>query len=274
MISSIIDIGSFDQDSLEPYRTLRRTAEHLAQGIFVAEGGKVVRRLFESALEIRSILMTAEWLEPFRKDLEKRPEPVTVFRASEQLMAGIVGFQFHRGIMAVAKVPAAIPLDSACSDEARPRLFVALDGLTNAENTGVIARNCAACGVQALIKGETSADPYLRRAVRNSMGTVFRLPVIRSDHLSASLKSLHDEHGFLIVAAHPRPGSASLHEIDLTGDVCLVFGHEDKGVSEKIVAACTQTAIIPMAAGIDSFNVASACAIALYEACRQRLVKR
>jgi tRNA G18 (ribose-2'-O)-methylase SpoU len=273
MISAITDIVSLDHPGLEPYRTLRHTVEHYRQGIFVAEGNKVVRRLIASDLGICSALLTNESLAACGSDLERHSELIAVFRASEELMAAIIGYRFHRGIMAVARIPHTASLASVCSTSAPPRLFVALDGLTSAENTGVIIRNCAACGVGAIIVGETSADPYLRRAVRNSMGTVFRLQVIRSDDLAVSLKTLHDNFGFSIVAAHPRPGSAALHDIELTKDSCIVFGHEDDGVSERIVAECTSAAAIPMAEGIDSFNVACASAIMLYEAMRQRLNK-
>jgi tRNA G18 (ribose-2'-O)-methylase SpoU len=271
MIASIIDINSLEHPGLEPYRTLRHTIEHKQQGIFVAEGSKVSQRLIASDLEICSVLLTDEWLTACRNDLGKHPEPINVFRASEELMATIVGYQFHHGIMAVGRIPRTFSLASACSASAHSRLFVALDGLTSAENTGVIIRNCAACGVEAVIVGEISADPYLRRAVRNSMGTVFRLQVIRSDDLAVSLKTLREDYGFLVIAAHPRPGSVPIQKIDLTKDCCIVLGHEDLGVSEKIIAACTMAAAIPMAQGIDSFNVACASAIVLYEAQRQRM---
>jgi tRNA G18 (ribose-2'-O)-methylase SpoU len=271
MIASITDIVSLEHPGLEPYRTLRHTIEHQQQGIFVAEGSKVSQRLIASDLEICSVLLTDEWLTTCRHDLEKHTEPIIVFRASEELLATIVGYQFHHGIMAVGRIPLSASLVSVCSASGHSRLFVALDGLNSSENTGVIIRNCAACGVGAVIVGETSADPYLRRAVRNSMAAVFRMPILRSDNLAVSLKTLREDYGFLVIAAHPRPGSVPIQKIDLTKDCCIVFGHEDYGVSEKILTECTMAAAIPMAQGIDSFNVACASAIVLYEAQRQRL---
>jgi tRNA G18 (ribose-2'-O)-methylase SpoU len=230
----------------------------------------VVRRLLSSGLEIRSALLADEWFAALGPDLEAHPVPMTVFRAPKALLSHIVGFQFHQGIMAVGRIPQEASLEAICAARVPPRLFVALDGLTSAENTGVVVRNCAACGVGAVIVGETSADPYLRRAVRNSMGTVFRLQVVRSACLAASLGTLRGEYGFSVIAAHPRPGSARLQAVDLTKDSCIVFGHEENGVSPSVVAACTSAAAIPMAQGVDSFNVACASAIALYEALRQR----
>jgi tRNA G18 (ribose-2'-O)-methylase SpoU len=153
----------------------------------------------------------------------------------------------------------------------RPRLYVAVDGLTSAENTGVLVRNCAACGVGALLAGETSADPWLRRSVRNSMGTIFRLPIVYATHLAAALHDLRTLHGFSILAAHPRPESTRLFDADFSVDTCIVFGSEGRGISEAILEECCSSIAIPMAEGVDSFNVACAGAVVLYEAMRQRI---
>jgi tRNA G18 (ribose-2'-O)-methylase SpoU len=270
MIASIADIDTTDHPGLEPYNTLRRWAEHDRLGIFVAEGNKVVLRLIASSLTIDSILLTDEWFTRCREALEQRPEPVAVYRGTARLVKSIVGFNYHQGIMAVARVPGSATIASVCAAAPAPRLFVALDHISNTENAGVIIRNCAACGATALISGETSVDPYLRRSVRNSMGAIFKLPVIYSGNLAATLNELRCNYGFSTIAAHVRPQSISMHQADFTRDCCIVFGNEQSGVSEEIAAQCDTLAIIPMHPGVDSFNVGCASAIMLYEALRQR----
>ncbi|MBN1306634.1 MAG: RNA methyltransferase [Chitinispirillaceae bacterium] len=270
MIASVNDVESLDHPGLELYRTLRRSIDHRRRGIFVVEGNKVVVRFLASGLEVVSILLTESWLAQCRHDLERRPEAVTVYRASGRMVRSIVGFNYHQGIMAVGKVPPTATINSVCTAFHAPRLFVALDHMGNTENTGVILRNCAACGVQAIISGETSTDPYLRRSVRNSMGAVFRMPVVYSDCLAETLAALRIKYGFTIVAAHVRPHSVSMHAVDFTGDCCIVLGNEQSGVSDAVVARCDRVAAIPMHDGVDSFNVGCASAIMLYEAFRQR----
>ena len=108
-----------------------------------------------------------------------------------------------------------------------------------------------------------------RRAVRSSMGAIFRLPVIESGDLPATLHDL-GARGIRCVAAHPRPTSRGLPEVDLRGPVCLVFGAEGEGLSGGVLEACRETAVIPMANGVDSLNVGGAAAAFLYEAARQR----
>jgi tRNA G18 (ribose-2'-O)-methylase SpoU len=147
---------------------------------------------------------------------------------------------------------------------------VAIDGLTNAENLGVLVRNCAAFGVQALLVGETSSSPYLRRAVRNSMGAVFRLPVVHLTSLMSTLTEMRSKHGICAIAAHPQSTSKQLSRAKFVNDCCIVFGSEGEGISQGVLAACDEATVIPMAEGVDSLNVASASAVVLYEAQRQR----
>jgi len=134
-------VASIDSADLRPYRTLRRPVDHQRRGIFVAEGEKVVRRLLESELEIISVLLTPEWLAVYRHLLETKGEGLNVFVADKKLVESIVGFRLHQGIMAVAKIPKASTLDGVLAGTTRPHLFVAIDGLTNAENLGVLVRN-------------------------------------------------------------------------------------------------------------------------------------
>jgi TrmH family RNA methyltransferase len=172
--------------------------------------------------------------------------------------------------MAVAKLPDKLTLEKAVADVSGPRLFVALDKLDNEENVGVLVRNCAACGVHAVMVGENTADPYLRQAVRSSMGTVFRVPVVRSNSLRESLSILKSQYEFQVIAAHPHVNSLPLYNTQMEKNTCIVFGNEGNGVSQEIIDICDQSVSIPMAAGIDSFNVACASAIMLYEVNRQR----
>lgn len=270
MIQSITKVESLTHTGLEQYRTLRRGSGHRKNGLFVVEGNKVVQRFLESQCEVYSMLITDSWLETCRDTLVRRPEPVSVFTATEKMIASIVGFRYHQGIMAIGKVPPGESLENICLKQPFPRLLVAFDALTSAENCGTIIRNCAACGVTAVISGESSTDPWLRRSVRNSMGAIFTLPVLYSRDLAVTLAHLRERFGFSLVAAHPRPGSALLHTVDLSGDCCIIFGHEDLGVSDKVVAQCTVEMKIPMDDRVKSFNVACASAIILYETYRQQ----
>jgi tRNA G18 (ribose-2'-O)-methylase SpoU len=262
-------LESFDDPRLTPYRTMRRQFDHWEQEIFVAEGEKVVRRLIESSIPVISVLSPEGPLAKLESLLRKRPEQIVAFTASKPILEQLTGFSMYQGVLALAKVPAPASLDSVLSAAARPRLFAALDNLSNAENLGVVVRNCVGFGVQALILNETCAPPYLRRAVRSSMGTVFNLPHVRSAALPRTLRQLQNA-GIRVIAAHPHTEEKSLWQADFSGDSCIVFGSEGSGISGEVLAACSEAVAIPMKSGTDSLNVASASAVFLYEAQRQR----
>ena len=263
-------VTTIEDPKLQPYKTLRRPLEHQREGIFVAEGEKVVRRLLESRLEIVSMLLTPEWFEICRPALETRSDNIQMFVAQKNLLESIVGFRLHQGIMAVAKIPNLPSLNDVLKQSHRPLLFVAADALTNAENLGVLVRNCAAFKVDALLVGETSSSPYLRRAVRNSIGTVFGLSIVHLPDLVAAIKEMRSLHGIYVVAAHPHAERITLQQSSLNGDCCIVFGSEGEGLTPAVLAACDESVAIPMKDGVDSLNVASASAVFLYEAQRQR----
>jgi tRNA G18 (ribose-2'-O)-methylase SpoU len=263
-------VDTLDLPQLRPYRTLRRPQEHLKQGIFVAEGEKVVRRFLDSDWRVLSLLLTQEWFDAVIPAVaEQRLGDAEIFIAKKELLETIVGFPLHQGIMAVGKVPPERPLPETVASCRSPHLLVALDGLVHAENVGVVVRNCAGFGVDAVLASSTSASPYLRRAVRNSMGGVFVVPVVHVEHLASSLAGLKEQFGTRIIVADAH-GTQRLDEAEFIGNICIVFGNEDSGVSEGVQAIATQRVRIPMHNAMDSLNVASASAVVLYEGRRKR----
>jgi tRNA G18 (ribose-2'-O)-methylase SpoU len=263
-------IDSLDLPELSPYRTLKRPVNHQAQGIFVAESEKVVRRLLASHFQVVSALLPEKWLCEFEPLLRSRPENIPVYVVTKkEVLEQLIGFSMFQGVMAVGKIPAPVSLEEIIARSAQPRFFVAVDALANAENLGVLVRNCMAFGVQALLVGETSSSPFLRRAVRNSMGTIFQLPVVEPANLAHALRELRDQD-IRCIAAHPTASGKTLRQADCSSDCCIVFGSEGYGISPKVLAACDEAVAIPMPATVDSLNVGSAAAVFLYEVNRQR----
>jgi tRNA G18 (ribose-2'-O)-methylase SpoU len=262
-------IDSLDLPELAPYRTMKRPVEHQRQGLFVAEGEKVVRRLLQSRFTVVSLLLHEKWLKQIEPLLRARAEEIHAYVADHAMLEQLTGFPLYQGLLAIGRIPARMAWEDILAGCARPYLFAALDGINNSENLGVLVRNCGAFGVQALIVGETSCSPFLRRAVRNSMGVIFELPVTEVDHLVATLERLRQQ-GVCCVAAHPRRDQRTLAKTDLTRDVCLVFGSEGHGLSAAVLAACDEAVAIPMQPGVDSLNVATASAVFFYEVNRQR----
>ena len=262
-------IESLDLPELQPYCTMRRQHEHREQGIFVAEGEKVVRRLLESEFGVVSVLLPEKWLHDLAPLLEARREETKIFVAEKALLETLTGFSMYQGLLAVGKVPPLPTLEELVARSPQPRLLVAADGLSSAENLGALVRNCAAFNTQALIVGETCVSPFLRRAVRSSMGAIFQLPIVETVNLTQALRDLR-ECGIRCVAAHPHADGQTLSQANFKSECCIVFGSEGYGISPAVLAACDEAAAIPMPEKVDSLNVGSAAAVFLYEANRQR----
>jgi tRNA G18 (ribose-2'-O)-methylase SpoU len=146
---------------------------------------------------------------------------------------------------------------------------MALDEISSAPNMGGLIRSCVAFGVSALVVGETCCSPYLRRSVRSSMGTIFKLPIVESINLRESMETLKGA-GLRTIAAHAHTEQQSVSQVDFTSDCVVVLGNEEKGISPNILELCDEQVVIPMQNEVDSLNVGTAGAIFLYEVSRQR----
>jgi tRNA G18 (ribose-2'-O)-methylase SpoU len=139
---------------------------------------------------------------------------------------------------------------------------VVIDGVVDTTNIGAIFRSAAALGIDAVLLTRQSCDPWNRRAVRVSMGSVFLVPWTWLDSY-ADLTAL----GFKTVAMALTDKSISLDDPVLKQEprLALVMGTEGDGLAHEVIAACDYVVRIPMAHGVDSLNVAAASAVAFWE---------
>ena len=265
----IQSVQSLDLPELELYRTLKRVEEHERAGVLVAANAKVVQRLLASHFPVVSALLTPAWLEKLEPQLRARPEDIHVYVAGQRLLETITGYKVHQGTLAVARIPPQPGLAALLETSPRPLLLAAVEGIASAENLGAAVRSCAAFGAHFLVVGETCGSPFQRRAVSGSMGAIFEQSVVPVANLVETLAALR-VRGIRCLAAHPRPGAKNLTAVDLRGDVCFVFGTEGPGLTAAVLAACDDLVEIPMRSRVSSLNVATAAAICLYEATRQR----
>ena len=262
-------IDSLDFPELAAYRTMKFQGEQRAQGIFVAESEKTVRRLLESELGVVSLVLPEGLLPDFQELLTARKEMIRIYCAPRNVLEQLTGFQMYQGVMAVGRVPKEPTLDSILKNSPAPLLLVAADGIANSQNVGVLVRNCAAFSATAFLAAENSCSPWLRRAVASSVGMIFKMPAIELQNLCETLRELK-RRGIWCVAAHPHTDKRTVMDADFRRDVCVVFGAEGEGIRPEVLEVCDEAVAIPMAAGVDSLNVGSASAVFLYEVARQR----
>ena len=264
-MARLIEVDDPTDPRLADYRDLRdvqlRRALETEHGLFLAEGEKVVRRAVESGFTPRSFLMAPRWLDGLADVLSRSDAPCYVL--SEELAEQVTGFHVHRGALAsLHRQPLDTVLDGA-------RFVLVLEDLVDHANVGAAFRSGAALGVDAVLLGPRCADPLYRRAVKVSMGAVFALPWTRVPDWYDALPTL-SARGFTTVALTLAPDAVPLEEAVAGRDrVALVLGSEGHGLTSRWEESADRRAIIPMAAGIDSLNVAAAAAVACYVTARR-----
>ena len=242
---------------------LRRVREP-AEGLFLAEGEKVVRRALDAGYLPRSVLTAAKWLPGLQQDLADHDCPVYV--ADDALLQQVTGYRVHRGALASMQRRPLPTLDELLTTARR---VVVLEDLVDHTNVGAVFRNAAALGIDAVLVSPGCADPLYRRSVKVSMGTVFAVPWARAEGWPQALDLLRRK-GFRVLAMSPDPSGRALPEADLTPPVAIVLGTEGEGLSSEAFAHCDESVRIPMAPGVDSLNVAAASAVVLYAVAQSR----
>ena len=266
-----------DDPVLADYRDLtdadaRRLVESgTGGGVFIAEGVLALRRVLAAGLRLRSVLVTPARATALADLLAEVPPAVPVLVAERPVMAGVAGFDVHRGVLAAV---AREPLPDPAVVLARCARPVLAEGLNDHENLGALFRNAAALGLDAVLLDDRTADPLYRRSVRVSAGWAAVLPHARVGPLPAGLAPVADA-GFRTVALTP---AGDALDVDLAASrgllddpVVLVVGAEGPGLTPATLAACEVRVRVPMARGVDSLNVATSLAVvAAFAAARRR----
>jgi tRNA G18 (ribose-2'-O)-methylase SpoU len=241
---------------------LRRRTEP-EHGLYMAESEKVIRRALAAGHRPRSYLIAARWLTDLADLVEgAERDRVPVFVGPDDVMEELTGFHLHRGAVASMHRPELPPLDSVVRDARR---VLVLEDIVDHTNVGAAFRSGAALGIDAILVTPRCADPFYRRAVRVSMGTVFQVPWTRIQPWPRAVDGLR-EAGFTVAALALTEDAVTLDELAATPPerLALVLGTEGDGLRPRTITAADVTVRIPMAGDVDSLNVAAAAAVAMW----------
>ncbi|TNC45907.1 TrmH family RNA methyltransferase [Mumia zhuanghuii] len=264
-MAEIVEVTDPSDPRLRDYVDLRdvqlRKLLESERGVFIAEGEKVVRRALESGHQARSFLMAPRWLDALSDVLATTDAPVYVM--SEAAIEGVTGFHVHRGALASLDRR---PLMSVEEVLAGARRVVVAEDLVDHTNIGAVFRSAAALGFDAVILSPRCADPLYRRAIKVAMGSVFWLPYARVDDWYA-FPDLLRGLGWTSLAMTLAEDARDLREVaasNLGDKVAVMVGSEGDGLSPHWTRSADVRVTVPMAAGIDSLNVAAATAVACW----------
>jgi len=260
---NVVEVSDPGDPRLADYRDLRdvqlRKSLEAEHGLFLAEGEKVIRRAVSAGFAPRSFLMAPRWVDGLADVLTATDAPCYVL--PESLAEAVTGFHVHRGALASM---ARKPLPAVPSVLSSARSVLVLEDIVDHTNVGAIFRSGAALGFDAVLLAPRCADPLYRRSIKVAMGAVFTMPWTRLPDWPDALPSL-SALGFTTVALTLADDATPIEDAVAGLDrVALVHGSEGHGLSSRWEQTADRRAIIPMADGIDSLNVAAASAVACY----------
>ncbi|WP_328482989.1 RNA methyltransferase [Streptomyces sp. NBC_00377] len=277
-MADLITVEDPDDPRLRDYTgltdvELRRKREP-AEGLFIAEGEKVIRRAKDAGYEMRSMLLSAKWVDVMRDVIDELPAPV--YAVSPELAERVTGYHVHRGALASMQrkplpdaaellVTARRPVVLGDPQDGAGERVAIFEGFVDHANLGAAFRSAAALGIKAILLSPDCADPLYRRAIKVSMGAVFSVPYARFEAWPAGLDVVRDA-GYDILAMTPDEKATPLDKLHPERfDRCaIMLGSEGHGLSTYALRAADEWVRIPMSAGIDSLNVAAASAVAFY----------
>ena len=247
-------LTSLKNPQVQLWRSLKDRKARREHGLFLVEGRKSVEEALSSGFPAEALLL--------REDTAEQgalPENVKKYLLPEHVMAAVCDTRTPQGIAAVMR-HREIPVEG--------RRLVALDGVQDPGNVGTVIRTMDAAGYHGLLMDEKTADPYSPKALRASMGGVFRVPVLRCDDLPGQLRSLARD-GFDIVAGDLH-GEPFYQRRKAKNRLCVVIGNEGQGVSPAVFAESTLRLKLPMVGGAESLNAAVAAGIMMYDFLREK----
>ena len=261
----LIPIESLDTEGLADYSrltdvALRRVSEPEG-GLYIAESTKVITRALAAGHRPRSVLLQEQWVKDVAPLLDAFPD-VPVYVGDAATLESLTGYHLHRGALAAMHRPEMPDMRSLIRGARR---IVLLEDIVDHTNVGAIFRSVAGLGADAVLVSPRCADPLYRRSVRVSMGTVLQVPWTRMPEWPEAQAILHEE-GFHIAALALDDKAVTLDAFSHTPPkrVALALGAEGDGLSHAALEAADTTVMIPMLHGVDSLNVASASAVALW----------
>lgn len=263
-IVELLPVTDADDPRLDDYRGLTDTAlralSEPSGGLYIAESTKVIARAVAAGHRPRSVLVQERRVEDIRRIVGDLDVPVYV--VPDEIAETVTGFAVHRGTIASMHRP---ELPSVHDVIQGATLVLILENIGDHTNVGAVFRAAAGLGADAVLVSPGGADPLYRRSVRVSMGTVFQVPWTRIPDWDSAIADLHAA-GFDIAALALRDDAVTLdtYAADRPERVALVMGSEGDGLSREAMEGADTIVTIPMSGGVDSLNVASAAAVALW----------
>jgi len=255
-------IRSPRNETVKDIRRLRRSKGDHA----LLEGPHLLEAALDAGLEPSTVLVTQQFLDSPKGAALCRRLPRRPLAVEKGVLSSLTDADSPRGSLAVLALPRggldSLPPDDECT------LF--LEGIQDPGNLGALARVAEASGVSGLVLSPGTVSANHPRSLRASAGSLLRLPVAANTSLSETRRQLQARGPVSLVALVAHSGQ-NLYDVSVKGRILLLLGAEGPGLSTESERNAEVKLTIPLAAPVESLNVTTAAAIALFELRRQRI---
>ncbi|MDE5994170.1 MAG: RNA methyltransferase [Oscillospiraceae bacterium] len=227
-------------------------------GLFVCDGVRLCKDAALSDVKIVSVFITEKCLDKYYSDVEKVLSLAqNVYSISEDVMQFVSDTVSPQGIICTAEA------DTGNFKPEKNKKYIALDGVQNPDNLGAIIRTAEALGIDGIVISG-GCDIYNPKALRASMGSVFRMPVLLAESLPDRIEE-YKALGIRTFASVVSGSAADISKTDFSDGALVVIGNEGNGVSAEVQNACNEKLTIVMKGRAESLNAAQASSIIMWE---------
>ena len=257
----VIEVKDLSMPELSPYVSLteRQLMKEGDNGVFIAESPKVILSAIESGLSPISLLCERKHISGDAAGIVGLYPDIPIYTGDREVLSKLTGYTLTRGVLCAMQRPVSPSTESILKNSSR--ICVIYD-VCDTTNIGGIFRSAAALGFDGVILSPESCDPLNRRAIRVSMGSVFKIPWCYEPHILEKLR----ENGFKSVCMALTDNSIFLQDFKVqpSEKYAVFMGSEGWGLPSRIIDVSDYVVKIPMHYGVDSLNVGAAAAITLW----------
>ncbi len=249
----------------------KKARERKAQRLFVVEGVRAVSEvpgeLLSAIYYIEGFGATVEG-RSFLKELSAKAPQAIYEEVAANVFKSMCDTVTPQGVLALVRMQD-FTLDDVLGAGKNIAHVIILESLQDPGNMGTIIRTAEGAGATGIIMNGTTVDLYSPKVVRSTMGSIFRVPHLVTSDLFSIIKTLEDEYGVSVYAAHLK-GDKFYDELDFTGPTAFMIGNEGNGLTDEASELATSYLKIPMEGQLESLNASVAASLLMYETHRQR----
>lgn len=259
----IIRITSLNNTEIQVFASLTEAQlRKRDMPLFIAESPKVIHVALDAGYMPEALLCEERHITGDASSVIARcPDDMPVYTGSRELLSTLTGYTLTRGVLcAMRRKP--LPTTQQVCDHAR-RIAI-IDSVSDTTNIGSIFRSAAALGIDGVLLTPTSCDPFNRRSIRVSMGSVFLVPWT---WIEPPLTPRLNAMGIRTAAMALTDRSVNIDDPVLSAEprLALILGTEGDGLSHDVISEANYVARIPMWHNVDSLNVGAAAAVAFWQ---------